>query len=66
MLTVRCALLQQNVEKAKDIILEIIQESVFSKETVLPLVKQTLVLSKMNLTENGNYFAMTRANAHFN
>ncbi len=66
MLTVRCALLQQNVEKAKDIILEIIQESVFSKETVLPVVKQTLVLSKMNLTENGNYFAMTRANAHFN
>ena len=66
LLTARCAVLQDNVEKAKEIILEILTTSVFEKDTVLQLIKQTLNMYKMTLTENGNYFAVTRANAHFN
>lgn len=63
-LAVRCAALKENLENARDLILEILRETVFQKDDILPLLKQTLTAYRQSLSDNGHAFAAVRASSH--
>lgn len=63
-LGVSCSVLEKNLEKAVDLILEIAQETVFDRERILPLLKQDNEDFRQGLIMNGHALAMRRASAH--
>ena len=64
MLSVGCSVLKQNLEKAVDLILEIICETVFEKETILPLLQQERESYRQMFIGGGHAAAVRRAGAH--
>ncbi|MBR3365058.1 MAG: insulinase family protein [Solobacterium sp.] len=65
LLGVSCSVLEKNLDKAIDLILEVLQETVFDKERILPLLKQNNEDFRQGLIMNGHAMAMRRASAHF-
>ena len=63
-ITVACSVLKQNLEKAVDLILEILTETVFEKETILPLLLQTKENFRQMFIGGGHAAAVMRAGAH--
>ena len=59
-----CSVLGHNVEKAADLILEILQETVFDKEKILPLLKQENESFRQTLIMSGHSVAMRRIGLH--
>ena len=64
-LVVSCSVLKKNVKEAIELIVEILQNTVFDKEAILPLVKQDNEEFRQALIMNGHSMAMRRASAHF-
>lgn len=64
LLVVRCAVLEENLKTAIHLIHEILTETVFEKEAVLPLLKQTVIAYQQALTDNGHAFAGVRTMSH--
>ncbi len=65
MLTVYCSVLEQNIDTAVELILEILQETVFEKETILPLVQQSVESCRQMFINAGHSAAAVRAAAHY-
>lgn len=59
-LVVSASSLQNNVDKAVELILEVMKETVFEKERILPIVKQDNEGFRQSLTSSGHTFAMRR------
>ena len=59
-LGVSCSVLERNVEKAVDLILEIIQKTVFDREKILPILKQENEGFRQAMTMSGHAVAMKR------
>lgn len=59
-----CSVLEKNVDKAVELILEVLQETVFDKDRILPLLKQDNEDFRQGLIMNGHALAMRRAGAH--
>ncbi len=64
-LVASCSVLEKNVKEAIDLIVEILQNTIFDKEAILPLVKQDNEEFRQALIMNGHSMAMRRASAHF-
>lgn len=64
-LSAYCSVLEQNIDTAVELILEILQETVFEKETILPVVQQHVESSRQMLINAGHSAAAVRAGAHF-
>ncbi len=62
-LGVHCSVLKKNVNLAMDLILEVLRETVFEAETILPLLKQANDGFKQALISSGHSIAMIRAAA---
>lgn len=62
-LCVSASSLQKNVNKAVELILEVIQETVFDSEKILPLVKQDNESFRQALSAAGHSIAMKRSSA---
>lgn len=63
-LTVGCSVLEHNVDKAVELILEILNDTKFDKETILPYVKQANERGKQMMINSGSMLAISRVNAH--
>lgn len=55
--------LKQNIHKAVPLLKEILQETVYEKETILPLLKQDYESARQELISSGHMVAMRRASA---
>ena len=64
LLVVRCAVLKENCDKAQQLIHEILTTTIFTKEAILPLLKQTVIAYQQALTDNGHAFAGVRTLSH--
>lgn len=64
-LTVTVSMLKQNASRAAELIREILQETVFDKETVRPIVQQMNEELRRRLIESGHAFAAARAGMRF-
>lgn len=64
-LGISCAVLKDKRDEAVDLILEILQETVFTKQTLRPLLEQGLELRRQMLINSGTSEAMLRAAGHF-
>lgn len=64
-IAVGCSVLQQNVDKVVPLILEIMKETEFTPETILPLLKQSTEENRQRMIMNGHSTAMRRASAHY-
>ncbi len=62
---VSCSTLKKNVHKVVPLILEIMQETVFEPETILPLLKQSAESNRQSMINSGHAIAMRRATAHY-
>ena len=60
-LCVSCSVLKQNAMKAADLILEVLQETVFDKNKIYPLLKQDNEGFRQTLISSGHAVAMRRA-----
>lgn len=60
MLVVACSVLAKNIDKAKDLIMEIIHETVFDKDKIFNLLKQDNESYRQSLIMNGHAAAMRR------
>lgn len=65
LLAVRTSLLEKNLEKSHALVEEILHHTVFTRENILPILKQTLQGYRQALIGNGQLFASIRTNAHF-
>ncbi len=65
MLGVSCSVLEKNLDTAVELILEVLQETVFDKDRILPLLKQDNEDFRQSLIMNGHALAMRRASAHY-
>lgn len=65
MLIVRIAVLKERLNKITDLLPEIMKRSVFTKEAILPLLRQSLESHRQTLINGGHREAMLRASAHF-
>lgn len=63
-LGVSCSVLKQNVNKAADLILEILQETVFDKEKILTIIRQDNESFRQTMIMNGHSVAMRRIGVH--
>ena len=63
-LTVSCSVLEKNLERAKELISEILLRTVYEKETVLPLLKQEQEAIRQAAITAGHAYAGLRAAAH--
>lgn len=61
---VSCSVLERNVDKAVPLILEILTETQFNKEDILPLLKQDNETARQSLIMSGHAAAMRRVSAH--
>lgn len=61
---VHCSVLEKNIGKAKELILEILKETVFEKETILPLLKQEQEYMRQAMIASGQALAAMRTAAH--
>lgn len=64
-LGVGVSVLKKNVDKAVEIILEIINETVFDAQKILPIVKQDNENFRQALSASGHSIAMRRCSAHY-
>ena len=64
LLVVRCAVLEENCAKAAALIHEILTETIFAKEEILPLLKQTVIAYEQALIDSGHAFASVRTSSH--
>lgn len=64
-LSVSCAVLKEKKERAVDLILEILRETVFTPQTLRPLLEQGLQMRRQMLINSGTSEAMLRAMGHF-
>lgn len=62
---VSCSVLKQNLKDAVDMILEILQETQFSKESIEPLIHQSYEGYRQAMIQNGHSQAVLRVGAHF-
>ena len=63
-LGVMCSVLSQNVAKAVELILEIMQKTVFEKETILPLLQQSKEQFRQVFINGGHGASVLRIGAH--
>ena len=61
---VACSVLKQNVDKAVDIILEIMKKTVFEKDTILPLLQQSKENFRQIFISGGHAASVMRIGAH--
>ncbi len=66
MIVVTCSVLEEKLPAAVDLVLEILQETVFEKDEIKPLVKQKVEENRQVLIGNGHAAAVLRAMAHHN
>lgn len=64
-LGISCSVLKEKVENAVSIIDEIIHETVYEKNTILPLLKQDNEEFRQSMISNGHSLAARRAGAHY-
>ena len=64
-LGISCSVLKEKVESAVSIIDEIIHETVYEKDTILPLLKQDNEEFRQSMISNGHSLAARRAGAHY-
>lgn len=64
-IVVSCAVLKQNVDKAVPIITDILQNTIYDKTRILPLLKQDFEEYKQSLISSGNSAAVRRISAHY-
>ncbi|MCR5793989.1 MAG: insulinase family protein [Solobacterium sp.] len=64
-LIVTCSALTRNIEKATDLILDILLHTKFEKDTILPLLKQTNESIRQTLIASGHAIAMRRTAAQY-
>ncbi|MBR3128426.1 MAG: insulinase family protein [Solobacterium sp.] len=62
-LQVSVSMLEKNAAKARELILEVLQETVFTKETVQPLVQQYVESMRQAMISAGHSIAMMRTSA---
>ncbi len=62
-LCVSCSVLKKNTQKAAEIILEVLRETIFDKEKILPLLKQDNEGFRQTLISSGHAVAARRAAA---
>ena len=62
-LQVSVSMLEQNAAKARELILEVLQETQFTRETVQPLVQQYVEIMRQAMISAGHSFAMMRTSA---
>lgn len=63
-LAVTCSVLERNVDKVVPLILEVIKDTKFTKEEILPILKQGNEGARQSIIMNGHSFAMRRVSAH--
>lgn len=63
-LGVACSVLSQNVQKAADLIIEIIRETVFDREKILTMIRQENESFRQSLIMGGHSVAMRRIGVH--
>lgn len=64
-LGISCSVLKEKVDSAVSIIDEIIHETVYDKDTILPLLKQDNEEFRQSMISNGHALAARRAGAHY-
>ena len=64
LLSVSLSMLEGKQEVAKDIVKEILEESVFTKEVVTPVIQQFVEMMRQMLIEAGNAVGIMRAGTH--
>lgn len=64
-LGITCSVLKEKVDRAVAIINEVIHETVFDKEAILPLLKQDNEDFRQNMIANGQAIAARRVSAHY-
>lgn len=64
-LIVTCSALTRNIEKAADLVLDILLHTKFEKETILPLLKQTNESIRQTLISAGHAIALRRTAAQY-
>ena len=64
-IAVSCSVLEKNKDKVVPMILEIMKETEFTPETILPILKQSTEENRQTLIMNGHSVAMRRASAHY-
>ena len=62
-LTVSCSVLQQNLPKAVDLILEIIEKTVYDPERVKEILSQTVEFCRQDLISSGHAYAAIHSRA---
>lgn len=63
-LTVQMSTLEENIDKAIELVTEIIHETKFTKEKILPLLKQDNEEARQAMIASGHSFATSRVSAH--
>lgn len=61
---VSCSVLESNVMKAKELIVEILKQTVFNADEIRPLLKQNLEAFRQQMIGFGHVFALNRVAAH--
>ena len=59
-----CSVLEKNLEQAKELILEVLQKTVFDRNMILPLLKQEQEYMRQAMIANGQALAGLRTAAH--
>lgn len=65
LLGISCSVLKEKTERAVEIIDEIIHETVFDQDAILPLLKQDNEEFRQNMIANGHAIAARRVNARY-
>ena len=65
MLVAQVSSLAENDEKAISLLMEIAQKTIFTKENILPILKQELDEFRQAMISSGNSFGILRVGAHF-
>lgn len=63
-LSVQLSFLNENIDKTIELVLEMMQKTVFSKEKILPILKQDNEFSRQIVVSSGHALAMSRVNSH--
>ncbi|MDD6259127.1 MAG: insulinase family protein [Erysipelotrichaceae bacterium] len=64
-IVVSCSVLKQNVDKTVPIIVDILQNTIYDKARILPLLKQDFEEYRQSLIASGNSAAVRRISAHY-
>lgn len=65
-MVVHCSVLKENKEKAKELILEVLKETVFTKESIRPLLAQYMDAMRQGFIGSGHVLALSVSGAMWN